>query len=69
MLNMPSTGSIFAKPIKRCFTAPEGFVIATADYAALEDRVIASLSRDPNKCAILTDGVDGHSPRCMYLFP
>lgn len=69
MLNMPSTGSIFAKPIKRCFTAPPGFLIATADYAALEDRVIASLSRDPNKCAIFTEGVDGHSLGACAYFP
>ena len=57
---MPSTGTIFAKPIKQCFTASPGFLIATADYSALEDRVIASLSRDTNKCNIFLEGLDGH---------
>ena len=69
MLNMPSTGSIFAKPIKRCFTAPLGFVIAAIDYAALEDRVMASLSRDENKCGLFLEDLDGHSLSATYYYP
>ena len=57
---MPSTGSIYAKPVKRCFTAKDGFIFYVVDLAALEDRVIANLSKDKNKCSIFLDGVDGH---------
>lgn len=69
MLNAPSTGSRFAKPVKKCFTAPEGKVILTADYSALEDRVIASLSRDENKCDIFLKNLDGHSLNALGYFP
>lgn len=68
LLNLPSTRSIYSSPVKKCFTAPEGYVVLAIDYGALEDRVIASLSRDPNKCSIFIDGLDGHSLNAYGYF-
>jgi len=69
LLNAPSTKSIYAKPLKRCFIAPDDFVIYTADLAALEDRVIANLSGDTNKMNIFLEGLDGHSLNACGYFP
>lgn len=61
MLNTPSSKSIYSKPIKRCFTAPPGYIVWQIDYAALEDKVIASLTHDKNKVITQTDSeIDGH---------
>ena len=61
MLQLPSTGSIYAKLVKHCFVAPKRKLILTADFNALEDRVLASLTRDEGKCVLLEDpDLDGH---------
>ena len=66
---MPSTKSIYAKPLKKCIVAPPGYLIWTIDYSALEDRVIANLSGDINKQNIFLEGLDGHSLNAVGYFP
>lgn len=69
MLNAPSSKSIFSKPVKKCFVAPEGFIVATIDYSALEDRVMGNLSEDENKLGVFTKGFDGHCLAAYFYWP
>lgn len=66
--NLPS-GSTFGKLVKSCFVAPPGFLLVGADFAQLEDRINALLTKDPNKLKVFTDGFDSHCLRAFYFFP
>jgi len=68
LLNMPSSRSIYAGPLKKCFVAPEGRVIYAVDLGALEDRGIANLSGDVNKQNIFLEDLDGHSLNACGYF-
>lgn len=66
--NLPSSGTRWAKDVKRCFKAPPGYLFIGLDFASLEDRISALTTRDPNKLKVYTDGYDGHSLRAYSYF-
>ena len=66
---MPSTTSIYAKPLKKCLVAPEGYVVLSVDFGQLEDRVIANLSKDKGKCSIFLKDLDSHCYNALGYFP
>lgn len=68
LLNLPSTGTIYAKPVKQCFEAEKGKIFLVVDLNALEDRTLANLSGDENKCAIFNQKIDGHCLNSYYYF-
>jgi len=65
---LPSTGTKYAKPIKKCFQPPPGWLLVGADYSSLEDRISALQTKDPNKLKVYTDGYDGHCLRAYAYF-
>lgn len=68
MQNLPSTGSRYAKTIKKMFVAPPGWLFVGLDFNSLEDMISALTTKDPNKLRVYTDGYDGHSLRAFYYF-
>lgn len=67
MQNLPA-GSKYGKLIKSCFVAPKGWIFCGADFASLEDRINALLTKDPAKLKVYTDGYDGHALRAYAYF-
>jgi DNA polymerase-1 len=67
MQNIPA-GSAYGKLIKEMFMAPPGWLFVGADFASLEDRISALVTKDPKKLAVYTDGYDGHCLRAHSYF-
>jgi len=53
---------------RSAFLAPEGYVFANADYAAMEQRIAADLSEDPALLALFASGGDNHSVTAALMF-
>lgn len=62
------SGSKYAKAIKKCFKAPEGWLMVGYDFDSLEDYVSALTTKDENKLKVYTDGFDGHCLRAASYF-
>ena len=65
---IPSTGTKYAKLIKSCFKAPEGWLFCGLDFAALEDHISALTTKDPNKLKVYEQSFDGHCLRAFSYF-
>jgi len=59
LTNLPAKG-VMGKLIKGCVVAPAGWLFCGADYNALEARINAIVSQDPNRIKIYTQGFDSH---------
>lgn len=68
MQQIPATGSKYAKPIKSCFQAPEGWLMVGLDFNALEDHISALTTKDSNKLKVYIDSYDGHCLRAYSYF-
>ena len=56
------------RKIRQAFTAPEGKVLISADYAQIELVVLAHLSGDPNMCKAFIEGTDVHRATASMIF-
>ena len=56
------------RKIRSAFTAPEGKVLISADYAQIELVVLAHLSGDKNMCKAFKDGTDVHKATAALIY-
>lgn len=65
---LPATGSRFAKPTKKCFKSTDEWLFVGADYNALEARIDALTTKDPNKLKVFSEGWDNHCLNAVIAF-
>lgn len=65
----PATGSRFAKPVKKCFQSTDEWLFIGIDFNALESRIDALTTKDPNKLKVFTEGWDSHCYNAIIYFP
>lgn len=56
------------RKIRSAFTAPDGKVLISADYAQIELVVLAHLSGDKNLCQAFNDGTDVHRSTASLIY-
>lgn len=65
--NLPAN-STYAKLIKSCVQAPNGWLFVGLDFNALEDHISALTTKDKNKLSVYLQNYDGHCLRaCAYF--
>lgn len=67
LTNLPS-GSTYGEAVKRIFVPPRGWLLAGTDFAALEDKINAILTKDPAKIKIYSEGYCGHCLRSYSYY-
>jgi DNA polymerase-1 len=60
--------ALIGKLIKKCFTAPSGWLLAGADFASLEDYISALTTKDSNKLKVYLENYDGHCLRAASYY-
>lgn len=68
LMNLPS-GSVYGKAVKALFVAHAGKKLGGADFAALEAKIDAILTGDPNKEKVYTEGFDSHCLNTYTYWP
>jgi len=66
--NLPS-GSTYGELIKSCFISPPNMIMCGADFNALEARIGALLTKDPQFLKVYTEGYDSHSNNAFHYWP
>ncbi|MFH0937502.1 MAG: DNA polymerase [Candidatus Daviesbacteria bacterium] len=65
--NIPIKGETGAE-IRRCFIAPKGKILLSADYSQIELRILAHLAQDPGLKLAFNDGLDIHATTAARIF-